>query len=149
MFVYWNKQLGLQGDAVVGTAIILTGLFRVILSEVFVTIGVEDGLVWVVPCQVPGFFLTVSVFIGATVVGEAGRHVDERSGLGIGTGGGGVPEGTAEVDRSELVGIWARYFVSDRATTSEYVNIRTGVRVGGSICAGAVVGELREVPAAD
>ena len=45
--------------------------------------------------------------------------MDECSGLGIGTGVGSVPEGTAEVDRSEFVGIWSRNFsISDQMIIS-------------------------------
>jgi len=70
-----------------------------------VSVGVEDGLRWVVDSQLHGSGLTVSVVAGPTIVGEVGRLVDDRSGPRIGTGVGGIPESTAEVDRTELVGI--------------------------------------------
>ena len=71
-------------------------------------VGVEDGLGWGGYGHIHRIIVAVSVVIGATVDGEMGRLVDKRSSLGIGTGGWGPPEGTAEVDRSELVGIWSR-----------------------------------------
>jgi len=42
---------------------------------------------------------------GATVEGEVGSLVNQRSGPGIGTDVACVPEGTAEVDNSKIVGI--------------------------------------------
>jgi len=68
-------------------------------------VGVEDGRVWVAHGQVPAASLTVSVVPGTTVGVEVGSLMDERSALGIGTVGGGSPEGTAEVDGSESIGI--------------------------------------------
>ena len=68
-------------------------------------VGVEDGRSWVLDGQVLAVRLAVSVVPGATVGVEVGSLVDERSALGIGTGGGGLPEGTAKVDGSELIGI--------------------------------------------
>jgi len=82
---------------------------RVVLSEVFVVIGVGDGLIWVGVRQVLTIFTAVSVVLGSTVVGEMGSLVDKSSGLGIGTsGGGGVPEGTTEVNYPEPFGIWIK-----------------------------------------
>ena len=78
---------------------------RVVLSEVFVTIGVEDDLVWVTVRQILTILVTVGVVLGPTVDGEVGRFVDKRSRLGIGTVGGGVPKCAAEVNRSILVRI--------------------------------------------
>ena len=52
-----------------------------------------------------GAILTVNVVEGPTVFGEVGRLVDKRSGPGVGTSVGDVPEGTAEVDNSEVVAI--------------------------------------------
>ena len=72
------------------------------------TVGIEDGLAWIVDGQLLRCILTGSVVLGPTVLGEAGRLVDKRSGLRVGTVEGSVPEGTAEVDLSELVGIWSR-----------------------------------------
>ena len=72
------------------------------------TVGIEDGLPWIVGGQLLRGILTGSVILGATVLGEAGRLVDKRSGLRVGTVEGGVPEGTAEVDLSEFGGIWSR-----------------------------------------
>jgi len=69
-----------------------------------VTVGVEDGLSWLGVRQVLASLLAVSVVLGTTVGGEMGGLVDKRPGLGIGTSGGCVPEGTAEVNRSKLVG---------------------------------------------
>ena len=70
-------------------------------------VGVEDGLGWVGFGQVLGIGLTVNVVFSATVDGEVGRFVDKCSGLGVGTGVGGAPEGTAEVDRPEFVRVWS------------------------------------------
>ena len=69
------------------------------------TVGVHDGLRWVGTGQAPAAGLTVSVVFGATVEGEVGRLVDERSGPGVGADVGGSPEGTTEVDLSEIIGI--------------------------------------------
>ena len=69
------------------------------------TIGVEDGLNWVAVRQVLTTGMTVGVVLCATVDSKVGRLVDERSSLGIGTSGGGLPEGTAEVDLPEIFGI--------------------------------------------
>ena len=68
-------------------------------------IGVHDGLAWVAHSQIHGTSRTVDVVLGATVDGKVGRLMDERSRLGVTTSGWGVPEGTTEIDPSELVGI--------------------------------------------
>lgn len=68
-------------------------------------IGVGDGLGRVVLSQLHTIFLSVSVVLGPTVNSEVGRLVDKRPGLGIGTGERGLPEGTTEVNRSEIFGI--------------------------------------------
>lgn len=78
---------------------------RIVLSEVLVTIGVEDGPTWVTFRQALTICTTVCIVLGATVEGEVGRLMDKRSSLGIGTGVGGLPEGAAEVDLSEFFGI--------------------------------------------
>jgi len=77
----------------------------IVLGEVLVTVGVGDGLRRVADSQVLARSLTVNMIVGATVDGEVGGLVDKRSSLGIGTDGGGVPETTAQIDRSERVGI--------------------------------------------
>ena len=69
------------------------------------TISVVDGLIWVGLSQLLTNNLTVNVVFGATVVDEVGSLVDERSALGIGTAGGGAPEGTTKVDDSKFIGI--------------------------------------------
>ena len=78
-----------------------------ILGEILVVIGAHDGQAWVSQSQTFCITLTVDagVVIGATVDNEVGRLVDECSSLGVGTGGWGPPEATAEVDPPELVGI--------------------------------------------
>lgn len=58
--------------------------------------------------QVPRIILTVDVVTDTTVDSEVGSLVDERPHFGIHTSVGGTPEGTAEVYRSELVGICSR-----------------------------------------
>ena len=68
-------------------------------------VGVVDGLRRVVCGQLFGVILTVNVVEGGTVVGEVGRLMDERSGPGVGTSVRDVPEGTAEADNSEFVGV--------------------------------------------
>ena len=78
---------------------------RVVLSEVLVTIGVEDGPTWVAVRQLHTSSLTVSVVLCPTIDGKVGRLVDKCSSLGIGADGGSLPEGAAEVDLPELVGI--------------------------------------------
>jgi len=70
-----------------------------------VTVGVEADLTWVAESQALTVSLTVGIVLGTTVDDEVGSFVDERSTPRIGTGGGGVPEGIAEVDGSELIGI--------------------------------------------
>ena len=67
-------------------------------------VGVEDGLIRVADSQVLGTSLTVNVVVGTTVDGEVRRFVDQCSGLGVGTGVWGTPEGTAKVNPSEFVG---------------------------------------------
>ena len=76
-----------------------------VLGEVLVVIGVHDGPSWVTISQIHGTRPTVDVVLGATVDGEVGRLMDERSRLGVTTSAPGVPEGTTEVDLSKLVGI--------------------------------------------
>ena len=71
-------------------------------------VGIEDGLRWIADGQLLSISLTVSVVLGTTVDGEGRTRVDKRSGLGIGTGGGSIPVGRADVDRSVSVGIWPR-----------------------------------------
>jgi len=92
-------------------------------------VGIEDCHGWVADGQRLTTSLTVGVVIGTTVDGEVGGLVDKRSSPGIGTSVVGVPEGTAEVDLSELVGI--------------------DVGVSCRLSASAVVGEVRELAAAD
>ena len=75
------------------------------LGEVLMAVSVVDSLRWIADGQALAGRLTISMIAGTTVGGEVGGLVDERSGLGIGTSVRGVPEGTAQVDLSELVGI--------------------------------------------
>jgi hypothetical protein len=70
-----------------------------------VTVTVEDGGIWILDGQLLATGLTIIVVLALAVDGEVGRLVDKRSGLGIGTGGGGSLEATAEVDHSEFVKI--------------------------------------------
>jgi len=49
--------------------------------------------------------MTVNVVAGSTVEGEVGSLMNQRSSPGIGTNVACVPEATAEVDNSEIVGI--------------------------------------------
>jgi len=100
-----------------------------VLSEVLVIIGVLDGPSWVGPSQIRGVSYAVDVVLGAAVDGEVGGLVDKRPSLGVGTGGWGGPEGGTEVDPSEYVGIDAS------------IDTRRS--------AAAVVGEVREIAAAD
>ena len=97
-----NQYYKVLSFTVAGTPI---ELYRLVLSEILVTISVEDGPVWVAVRQVLTFGTAVSVVLGSTVDDEVRGFVDERSSLGIGTGGGGLPEGAAEVDLPKLVGI--------------------------------------------
>ena len=69
------------------------------------TVGVVDGPIRVVIGQGLAGSLTVSPIIGTTVDGEVGGLVDKSSSLGVSANVGSVPEGTAQVDLSELVGI--------------------------------------------
>ena len=68
-------------------------------------VGVEDSRSRVALSQGLAVILTVSVVFGTTIDSEVGSLVDKCPGLGIGTGGRGVPEGTAQVDGSEIIGI--------------------------------------------
>ena len=67
-------------------------------------VGVEHSLIWVADRQVLGTGLPVDVVVGTTVDGEVGGLVDQSSGLGVGAGVWGAPEGTAEVDPPEFIG---------------------------------------------
>lgn len=123
---------------------------RGVLSEIFVTVGVEDRLIWIGDRQVLAILRTVSEVPGATVDGEVGNFMDEGSGLGICTVGGGVPEGATEVNLSGEVGICqSRYLSVARITISGLKAIRTDVGEEVSSSAGTVVGEGREVIAVD
>ena len=64
-------------------------------SEALATFSIVNGLRRV-------SVITASHIIGAAVVGKAGRFADKNSGL---AGVGEAPEGTTQVDLSELVGI--------------------------------------------
>lgn len=64
-------------------------------------IGIVDGISRVADGQRLGCRLTIDVVVGSAVGGEVGGFVDDGSGLGVGAGGGSVPEGTAEVDVSK------------------------------------------------
>ena len=77
----------------------------IVLSEEAVIIGVRAGRSRVGTSQILGRARTVDVVLGTTVDGEMGGLVDERSSIGVVTGGWGGPEGTAEVDHPVLVGI--------------------------------------------
>lgn len=80
-------------------------------------VSIEDGLGWIVDGQVLRSSLSVNEVTGTTVDGEVGGLVDKRSGHGISAGVGSVPEGTTEIDRPELVGIWLRdLLASDQKT---------------------------------
>ena len=101
-------------------------------------VGVVDGRVWVIDGQALRLGLTVSVVTSATVDGKVGRLVDECSGLGISTNIGGVPEGTAEVDRPILIGIWS----GDLSVLNINITakcIRTDIGEDGGISAGTAV----------
>ena len=80
-------------------------LGRSVLGKVLVTVGVHDGPARVALSQRPASRLSVSVVGRSTVADEMRRLVDERSRPRIGTGVGGPPESTTEVDLSELVGV--------------------------------------------
>ena len=69
------------------------------------TVSVGDSLIWIKLSQLLASGPTVGVVFGTTVVGEVGSLVDECSTLGVGTCGGRTPEGIAEVNDSELIGI--------------------------------------------
>ena len=72
------------------------------------TVSVLDDQIWVVDGKLLGAVLTVSVVEGFTVDYEVGRLMDESSSSGIDTSVEGIPEGTAEVDNSEIVVICSR-----------------------------------------
>ena len=113
-------------------------------------ISVEDGRRWIAGGQVLGFILSGRVVFGATIGDEVGRLVDKCSGLGIGTGVGGAPEHTAEVDNSEFVWNLLRVFnFCDRITIPRLKNIRTNVGENGNVRAGAGVSEARELVVPD
>ena len=111
-------------------------------------VSVEDGRVWLKEGQDLRIGLTVNLVNSATVDSKVGRLVDECSGLGVSTDIGGVPEGTAEVDRSILIGIWSRDIsVLNINITAKC--IRTDVGEDGRISADTVVGEGRETAVAN
>ncbi|KAJ3525364.1 hypothetical protein NMY22_g10608 [Coprinellus aureogranulatus] len=84
-------------------------------------IGVDDGLGWVAAGQVPRTGLTINDVVGSAIPGEVGRFVNEgttlyeraneypgswedpaqNAYLGVGAGGGSIPESTAEVNSAE------------------------------------------------
>ena len=72
------------------------------------TVGVYGDQTWVVDGKLLRVGLTIGVVGGVTVGYEVGRLMDERSSSGIDTSVGGFPKGTAEVDNSEILGIWSR-----------------------------------------
>ena len=72
------------------------------------TVGVQGYQTWIVFGKLLGVGLTVSVVGGVTVGYEVRRLMDERSSSGIDTSVRGFPEGTTEVDNSEILGIWSR-----------------------------------------
>ena len=80
-----------------------TLLRGVVLGKVLVAVGVHDGLSRVAPGQFQAIRLAGSVVEGTTVDVPAGSEVDERSGLGIGTGVGGTPVAIADPDLSGLI----------------------------------------------
>ena len=67
-------------------------------------VGVVDGLSRVGGGQVLGVLLAINVVERGTVDDEMGRFVYKRSGPGVGTIVGDVPEGTAEINLSKIVG---------------------------------------------
>ena len=73
-----------------------------VLSEVLVTVGIEDSVPRVGDGQILAASLTSSVVTGAAVGGEVRRRLNEHPGPGIGTGVRNNPEETAEVDGSKL-----------------------------------------------
>jgi len=70
-----------------------------------VTVSVVDGPIWVADSQVSGVTATVCIVIVGTVEGELGRLMNQRPGPGISTNVVGFPEGGAEIDNSEFLGI--------------------------------------------
>ena len=68
-------------------------------------VSVHDSVVRVADGEALGSTLAVDVILSSTVDGEVRRLVDESSSLGVGSGGRGVPVGTAEVDHSSAVEI--------------------------------------------
>ena len=73
------------------------------------TVGVLGGQIWVANGKLLGVDLNVSVLVGGVTIDyEMGRLMDERSGSGIDTSVEDIPEGAAEVDNFEFVGIWSR-----------------------------------------
>ena len=106
---WWQISGIIRGGLVLVEVLVTIGVGEAkrwgVLSEVLVVISVHDGLGWIVHSQTLGIGMTVGVVLGTTVFGEVGRLVDERPSLGVGAKGWGIPEGTAKVDLSELVGI--------------------------------------------
>jgi len=54
---------------------------RGVLSKVFVAVGIHDSLGGVALGQVLGASLAINLVVGATVLGEVGRFMDEGSSL--------------------------------------------------------------------
>ena len=76
-----------------------------VLRKVLVAVGVEDRLGRVASCQALAVIMSISVILGATIASEVGSLVDNRPRLRIGPGDRGFPEGAAEAEGPELVGI--------------------------------------------
>ena len=66
-----------------------------VLGKVLVVGGVVDGPIWILSGQLQGTRLTNNA-AADTITAPPGRLVDKESGLGIGTGDGSTPEGSAD-----------------------------------------------------
>jgi len=69
------------------------------------TVSVGGGLIRIKLSQLLASSPTVDVVFGVAVVGEMGSLMDKCSALAVSAGGGRTPEGIAEVNDSELIGI--------------------------------------------
>ena len=69
------------------------------------TVSIGDGLIWIDLSQLLAISLAIDVVFSTTVAYEVGSLMNKCSTLGIGPSSGGAPEGIAEVDGSEFIGI--------------------------------------------
>ena len=90
-----------QREMVIMCYVITAG---VVLCEELVIVGIHDGGGGIVSGQCLGIFYTVRKVLGSAIFSEMESLMDNHSRLGKDTVVGGIPEGTVDVDFSEITG---------------------------------------------